>query len=175
MECQIYNLEYYENLLRIHSKTAQEISKIRWDFVVQCNPVTVLDYGCGCGFFRAYRPKAVLVDTFDIGGYPQTGITRDRYDLVCFWDVLEHFASCKYILSCLTDVKYVALSIPILPDGMELETWKHYKPGEHLQYFTHESLSDIFRKFDFIKIKEGQPECPPRKDVWNFLYAKINH
>ena len=77
-----YDLEYFEKMLRQNSKTAEEISNIRWDWLYELCPKTVLDYGSGCGFFRAFRPRGIEVDTYDIGPYPQTGIRLRLYDIV---------------------------------------------------------------------------------------------
>lgn len=165
-----YDLNYLENMMRMYSKSAETIAKIRWDFVLSCSPKTVLDYGCGCGFFRAYRPNWIEVDSYDINSScPQTGINNNEYDLVCLWDVFEHMSEPLSIRT-----KYIALTIPIKPDDVKLKDWYHFKPFEHLIYFNHEYIDTIFESLGFKQIKCGQPECPPRKDIWDFLYEKNN-
>ena len=170
----IYNLGYYERMLRLNSKSAEYICKVRWDFIKGTYPKTVLDYGSGVGWFRAYRPCGVECDTYDIAEYPQTGMLREDYDVVCFWDVLEHIPNIKEVEFQLHHAKYVALSAPIKPDSAKLEAWKHFKPAEHLHYFTVEILDALFKPYNFNKIKAGYPECPPREDVYSVLYAKAN-
>ena len=169
-----YDLEYRDNLLRIHSKTAEEICKIRWDWVKDCEAKTILDYGCGVGWFRAFSPNGSQVDTYDIMPVIQTGITRDNYDLITFWDVLEHIVKLDDIEFFLKRVKYAAISIPIIPKNVffNLKSWHHYKPGEHIHYFTERSIEQKFRSWGFGLVKKGTPECPPRKDVSNFLFKK---
>ena len=173
MRLSIYNLDYYERLLRLYSKTAEKICKIRWDFVKEINPKTVLDYGSGVGWFRAFQPSDIKVDSYDIANFPQTGIKRKLYDLVCFWDVLEHLPNFKEIESVL-NAKYLALTIPIKPKNVKLKEWKHYKPGEHLHYFSIEMLDTLFGTYSFKRIKDGHPECPPRQDAYSALYEKAN-
>jgi len=168
----IYNLEYYEHMLRIYSKTAEQICKIRWNFIKEIKLLTILDYGSGVGWFRAYRPKDIEVDSYDIANYPQTGIQKKEYDLVCFWDVLEHLENFNQIKSLLINTKAVAVSMPIKPKKIKLENWKHFKPNEHLHYFTIETLDALFKTYNFIKLKGGYPECPPRTDVYSALYKK---
>lgn len=169
----LYNLDYYEEMLKRNSKTAERIAKIRWKFISKVSPRVILDYGSGCGWFRAYRPKGVIVDTFDIGQYPQTGIKHDFYSLVCFWDVLEHLSSISEIELALNMTKFVAISVPIKPDKQVLKTWKHFKPGEHLNYFTESSLSDIFNEYNFRCLIKGYPECPPRQDILSIIYERV--
>jgi len=172
MEGSIYNLDYFEGYLRNCSRSAEDIAKIRWSFVKETKARTVLDYGSGVGWFRAFRPKDKRVDTYDIGEYPQTGINRKRYDLICLWDVLEHIPNFNSIGSLLSNARFVAITVPIKPKGVKLETWKHFKPGEHLHYFTLKTLDLFFKKYGYHRIKYGNPECPPRQDVTSVLYGK---
>jgi hypothetical protein len=169
----IYDLEYFENMLKKYSKTAERISKIRWQFIADINPVKVLDYGSGVGWFRAFRPGHVIVDSYDIATYPQTGIRNEEYDVVCLWDVLEHIPNFSEIENILKIAKYVAITIPIKPVEIELTEWKHFKPLEHLHYFNKETVNSLLAKYKFKLIKEGKPECPPRQDVWSMLYEYI--
>jgi hypothetical protein len=178
----LYNLDYFELMLRQNAGTAELINKIRWKFILDYilkddafesdGFIRVLDYGSGIGFFRDWRPEGVEVDTFDIADYPQTGKWHEKYDIVCFFDVLEHLPNFSVVFDYLQTAKYVVLSIPILPEGVELTTWKHYKPGEHLHYFSEETLKTFLKTYDFQLVKKGQPECPPRQDVWDFLFKK---
>jgi len=168
----VYNLGYYEDMLKNYSETAKKICSIRWEFIAATNPKTVLDYGSGVGWFRAFRPKGLAVDSFDIAKFPQTGINHKRYDLVCLWDVLEHLESFSEIEALLHSAKFVATTVPILPSGKRIDGWKHFKPGEHIKVFTHDTINALFNKYDYVLIKKGQPECPPREDIWSFLYGK---
>jgi len=167
----MYDIDYYENLLRIYSKTAEDICRIRWEWLASVNPKTVLDYGSGVGWFRAYRPPGVSVHSYDLGPYPQTGVELQIYDIVCFWDVLEHIPDFSIIEPILRLANYVAVTVPIR--NGDLTGWKHFKPGEHLHYFTEETLCALFSMYGFELVKKGFPECPPRKDIGSFLFTRI--
>ena len=169
-----YDIAYYYNLLRMYSSTASQICKIRWDFVAEVNAHTVLDYGSGCGFFKAFAPEHIEVDTYDIMPVPTTGITRNVYDLVCFWDVLEHIPDFNEIIDVFRMAKYVAITVPIKPESMAWEEFKHYKPLEHIHHFTHDSLKALMNSLDFEFVKCGDPECPPRQYIFSFLF-KAKH
>ncbi len=169
----LYDLNYYENLLKMYSKSAEQINNIRWEFISDINPKVVLDYGSGVGWFRAYRPKDVEVYSYDIGNFPQTGIELRMYDVVCFWDVVEHVPDFTILESILNLSRHVAITLPIYEENVEnLEAWKHFKPNEHLHYFTKKSLVALLNKYFFEEIKSGQPECPPRQDIWSFLFKR---
>jgi hypothetical protein len=172
-----YDINYYEGLLKLQAKTGEDIARRRWNFLGGINFGTVLDFGSGAGFFRIHRPEGLHVDSFDIMPVPQTGIQSRTYDLICFWDVLEHLPSFEPVKQMLDmkKVKFVAATVPIVPDkeGFFLKDWKHYKPGEHLHYFTKETFELLFDSFGFRLIKHGTPECPPRQDAETFLFERV--
>jgi len=167
-----YDIDYYENMLRIYSKTAETISRIRWEWIGEVSPKKVLDYGSGVGWFRAFRPEGVYVDSMDIGPYPQKGISCEHYDVVCFHDVLEHMKSFDEVKRIFETATYVAGTIPVVPANKDVTVWKHYKPGEHLRYWSEESFEADMSSEGFKKVKHGMPECPPRTDILSFLYKK---
>jgi len=170
----MYDLEYYENLLRIYSATAEEICRRRWQLLFDnVKPlVRVLDYGSGVGWFRAWRPPGVQVFSFDIGLYPQTGVPLQLYDVVCFWDVLEHVRDFSDLEAVLALSNHVACTVPLV-SRKGLTGWKHFKPGEHLHYFTKDSLDALFHKYGFTKcIIFTDIECPPREDVYSLVYGR---
>jgi hypothetical protein len=103
---------------------------------------------------------------------PITGIRHERYDLVCFWDVLEHIPDFNEIKHIFKATDYVAITVPIKPDKMRWKNYKHYKPLEHIHHFTEESLTDLLGSFGFKLIKRGFPECPPREYIESFLFVR---
>lgn len=173
-----YDENYYYNLLRLQAEYAQHISDIRWEFVRECGAKTVLDYGCGVGFFKAFAPLGIQVDTYDIGPYVMTGIRRNKYDLVCFWDVIEHVDWGRKpdtnMEKILMRTNHVAISLPILPEGKKLEEWKHWKPKEHLIRFkTIDHVISFFKNRGFKLVKMEDIENPPREDIYDFLFKRL--
>jgi len=179
-----YDVDYYYNLLKLYTPTAQEISILRWDFILQLLPqlnhhLTILDYGSGIGWFSAFKPNAVKeMDTFDIMNVPQTGIKHTNYDVITFWDVLEHIdwikKPDKKIEDILQKTRFVAITVPILPIGKNYKTWKHRKPQEHLFRFKSiDVVIHFFKERNFKCIKIDDIECPPRVDIYSFLFKKV--
>lgn len=179
-----YDVKYYHNMLYLYTHSAEEITKIRWDFLLDNFPFeshlhllddgfTVLDYGCGVGWFAAFKPYwAKIVDTYDIMPTPQSGITREKYTLLTLWDVLEHIPDFTELGPVLKKVDFVAFSIPIKPSNTPWETWKHFKPGEHLHYYTSELLVALFNKYDFTLLIEADTENDIRYDIKSFIFKK---
>lgn len=169
-----YGIDYYENMLRIYSKTAEEICRIRWDWIGRLYPKVVLDYGSGVGWFRAFRPEGVEVYSYDIGEvFPQTGIPLKMYDVICLWDVLEHIPDFSILEPVFGLSKAVAGTIPIKPESVDYLNWKHFKPNEHLHYWDKDMLDKFFTQYGFkSNLGWNQEECPPRQHVWSFLYER---
>jgi len=182
----IYNKSYFNNLKKQHKKTAEIINKIRWKFVEEIPFNIVLDYGSGCGELTKYSPKKenLIIDSYDIGRlngelYPQTGINHDRYDLIFFNDVIEHVDwennPDKKIEKILSLTKYICISLPIWDFNGDILKWKHYKPKEHLTYFSEKSIDHFFEAKGFKEVKKGKPECPPREDILTIIYKRVKN
>jgi hypothetical protein len=81
------------------------------------------------------------------------------YDLVCFFDSIEHFAAFDEIFGLST--RHVVASVPDPPELLlsEPRLWRHYKPGEHLHYFSRDSLDLLIHRWGLAyKIADGHPE-----------------
>ena len=179
-----YDTNYFKNMLEMYAGSGLSINLKRWAFIGDClheEPV-ILDYGSGCGMFGLFKPDHVVYDSYDIGHigdapYPQTGIRHDRYRVVCFWDVLEHIdwqgKPDQDILDMMGKAEHVAVTLPIHPTNEPAEGWKHWKPGEHLTYFAKESFIEFMKEQSFELLLSGQPECPPRKDIYSFLFRRL--
>jgi hypothetical protein len=146
-----------------------EMSDLRWAFIAsRLNlPASsrVLDVGYGNGAFLK-RAKAAKMSIFGIDlhhedfGIPIVGFdTEQDYDLVCFFDSIEHFPDFAPIYRLKT--RHVIVSIPNTPDFI-LTTprkWRHFKPGEHLHYFSPDSLDTLMRNWGFsIRLAQDHPE-----------------
>jgi len=178
-----YDTYYFENMLEMYAGSGLSINLKRWAFIGDCldgEPV-VLDYGSGCGMFGLFKPDHVIYDSYDIGKigdapYPQTGIRHEEYDVICFWDVLEHVdwenSPDPDIEAIMEKAEYVAMTLPIHPTGKPKQGWKHWKPNEHLTYFTIAEVITFMEARGFEMVKLDQSECPPRIDIYSFLFRR---
>ena len=175
-----YDADYYYNLLKIHTDTARKIVDIRYQFIREnilsenaMPDTTVLDYGCGVGFMKALAPEWIhQVDTFDVMPVPMTGITRDKYDIITMYDVLEHIPDFTEVAPVLKKGKFVVVTVPVKPDNVAWAEYKHFKPGEHLHYFTDDLIEHLFDHMGFYLKCVGNPECPPREYVKTYVFTK---
>jgi len=175
-----YDEKYYYNLLKIHTDTARRIVDIRYKFIEdnilsidRLPEPTILDYGSGVGFMKALAPEWVhQVDTFDIMPVPTTGITREKYDIICFFDVLEHIPDFSDVMPILKKCKYAYITVPMKPNDLTWKNYKHFKPSEHIHYFTDDLLKYIFEYMGFDFLVSGSPECPPRQHIMSYIFKR---
>jgi hypothetical protein len=150
-------------------RPVREMSELRWDFIQEmlCLPTgsRVLDVGYGNGAFLK-RARSAEMSIFGIDlhtedfGIPVVDFdTPQDYDLTCFFDSLEHFPSFAPIFRLNT--RNVVVSVPNTPDMILTRPahWRHFKPGEHLHYFSPTSLDRLMRHWGFCKrLAAGFPE-----------------
>lgn len=103
----------------------------------------VLDIGYGNGAFLALMRKGGFScfgnDLHQRPDGVRRGSVDDAYDVITMFDSLEHLPS----LALPMLAEHIIISIPHRPMWFlkHPENWRHFKPGEHLHYFTPRSLS----------------------------------
>jgi hypothetical protein len=104
----------------------------------------LLDFGCGTGaFIGECQFHGFAADGYDIN--PNTGfcdplVLLDDYDIVTFWDSLEHIEDPVELIMRL-DAEWVFVCSPSTDDcSGDLTEWRHYKPVEHKHYFNEKAL-----------------------------------
>jgi len=117
----------------------------------------LLDVGYGNGaFLRAAEQLGFDVYGSDLHG-ADVGIRDvplvgdEKWDAVTFFDSLEHFPDFEPACHVLKRTQVAVLSVPLKPSWWPKwqPKWKHYKPGEHLHYFTRRSLVTFMYQLGF--------------------------
>ena len=105
----------------------------------------VLDWGAGSGaFMREARAAGFEAHGFDVieetaRWLRATGAYSDdpgRFDALTAWDVLEHMEDPAALLAQVRPGALIFVSIPVFADLRRIRASRHYRPGEHLYYFT---------------------------------------
>lgn len=139
-------------------------------------PSSLLDVGYGDGAFLKVAADIVPnVYGFDIEpAYPLNdnriqnvaSITSQHYELVSFFDSLEHFENIYEIGQVKAD--YIYISVPWSPyqtkaDIQEFMTWKHRRVDEHLWHFNAPALKNFMNELGFEEINHSNIEDIIRK------------
>lgn len=117
----------------------------------------VLDFGYGSGdFLRVMSKNGWQTFGIDVHGLNlgiKDVVEEELYDIswdiVTFFDSLEHLQNFNILKEIHSE--NIIVSIPIFY-GKNISTivdWKHYKPGEHLHYFSLKSIEKLFKRYDY--------------------------
>lgn len=175
-----YDKDYYEKYISYEdTEIAKKINKSRTSITRKyCQ--TLLDIGIGSGEF--IKKSKLKVFGYDINNYgvnwlTEKGLFLDPYkeclkevEGVCFWDSLEHIPKPSLLLEIIRD-KFVFISIPIFENLLKVRESKHYRPNEHLYYFTSKGLIAYMKVFGFKLVEISDAEIiAGREDVYTFVF-----
>jgi hypothetical protein len=145
----------------------------------------VLDIGCGnmdfMNMYHAeYNPQIfgydVIPKTVDNLKYVNAWIDiKDdsiaHIDVFTMWDVFEHIKIHDEILEKIPKYSYLIMSLPIFQDLNKIEESNHYRPGEHLWYFTHEGIKRYMENKGFMLIEHNNHETVAgRKQIKTYVF-----
>ncbi|MBN2402004.1 MAG: class I SAM-dependent methyltransferase [Spirochaetes bacterium] len=169
--------ENYEKKYLAYPEAA--INKIRLSFISEKG--TILDYGCGSGsFVKAARQAGYVAYGYDINDFtadlrPPEGF---QPDIITAWDSFEHLTDEQQIefFKIAENAKLIVLSVPDFDTpkkDQRLGNWRHYRPKEHLHYYTPIALYFRFRRERFNFYFACHAEDKIRKAPWenNILTA----
>jgi hypothetical protein len=181
-----YNNEYVEQRYNSYP-TGEAMAYLRLGYLLgvlkDFTPGSILDVGYGNGDFLKIASKCIeKCSGSDIPpSYPLPNhidqvndIYEKAYDVVCFFDSLEHFDDIYEIKKI--QARYVYISVPwchYVSDDW-FDEWKHRRPDEHLWHFDLDSLRRFFRSMGYEYISHSAVEDTIRKpssDLANILTA----
>lgn len=179
-----YGEQYYNNYInREGTEIAVNLNKARVNLAKKyCKKV--LDIGIGSGEFI----KNFGIDCaygFDINPYgikwlkenhiymnPYEEDISVKVDGVTLWDTLEHMVSPSEFLDYI-EKEYVIVSLPIFDNILKVKNSKHFKPGEHLLYFTAQGLINLFEDNGFNVIEMNDAETlAGRENILSFVFRR---
>lgn len=143
-----YDDAYFEKYVQYAgTDLGRRLTAARLDFSAEAGQL--VDIGIGSGQFVAARLEAGgWVRGFDVcpravQWLEQRNLLLSPYEdgpveAVSLWDVLEHIPDPARLLAQVS--RWVFISLPIFADMEEALASKHYRPGEHLWYWTHDGL-----------------------------------
>ena len=142
------------------SPIVDELYRFRVDLVNRYAGVQtpVLDIGIGSGEFIRRRPNTQGKDVNQkaVQWLHNRGLLAD--DMTAFkaftmWDVIEHMKEPEACLKRMPVNSWVFISIPVFEDLSAIRQSKHYRPGEHLYYWTVAGFIEWMeqRRFEVLK------------------------
>lgn len=135
---------------------------------------TVIDIGIGNGSFV----RAALAQGFQAMGHDInpaavawlqaeglfSGAYRD-FDALTLWDSLEHMENPEVVLKRVRRGAIMCVAIPVMKDILRVHESKHYKPGEHLYYWTAQGFIDWMALYGFRLLEQSSHETDAGREA----------
>lgn len=150
-----YDFDYIADRYGPIKDKRDNMSHLRYAYMLGVigKPFTMLEIGYGAGdFIKLCAKSGIECYGYDITGIPApTGVTYtdniyEHVDVVCMFDVLEHFEDVNFIKDLNTQFIYVSVPNCQYPHDEAYLTYAypHLRPNEHLHHFNYQSLINHF-------------------------------
>lgn len=184
-----YDDGYFEEYVRrADTQVGRGITDFRVGLVDKFTSGEVLDVGIGCGAFiearnqkiEFYRRRTLGYDVNPRGidWLHKRGLWKDWREAesipsVTLWDVLEHLPAPHELLDKVE--KFVFVSLPIFEGPKDVLKSRHYKPAEHVWFFTRNGFYGWAWEYGFEVLDETWMEsCKFKRDsVATFVLKRI--
>ena len=134
----------------------------------------VLDVGVGGGAFCISVPcMGTDIDLDALAWLEENEQLWDQSEVatMTFWDSIEHIRHPGELLNKCRGT--VLLSTPIYRDFEHCINSKHYKPGEHLWYFTDRGLKIFMAEAGFMCVDQNRmEESVGREDIGTYAFSR---
>lgn len=165
---QIYNQDYVTSRYTNYGIKTLGMAYLRAGFIAAHIPVDgqpyILDVGYGDGsFLKVCKEAGWLPCGHDISGVDlpdgigrANSMTDSTWEIITFFDSLEHFESLDFLSELMTG--YIVVTAPEChwsPGSPEFQSWKHLRPGEHIHHFNRQSLTALMNShgFDLVVVE----------------------
>lgn len=164
-----YDAAYFEKCGGYDSAIATRVNDARLAMVGRHFEGPVLDVGIGAGHFVQRRPgtfgydinPAAVRQLLRWGRYAENFADFRAFT---FWDVIEHLSAPQEYFDRLPTGSSVFVSLPVFENLWSIRKSHHYRPGEHLLYFTHAGFIAWMSKYGFRLMETNNFEQKAGRD-----------
>lgn len=170
-----YDQDYIETRYNTYGEKGMQMAFLRLGYLISSVnkiPESVLDIGYGNGdFLKACSTIIKKCYGNDVSGYQipdgctfVKDIFSEKYEVVTFYDVLEHFENINFVKDLKTD--YIVISVPWCHYTSDswFKNWKHRREDEHLYHFDNKSIVNFFKENGFELVNLTNVEDSIRKN-----------
>jgi hypothetical protein len=183
-----YGKEYFEKYIGYESTEQGRVIlglrvKMLRRRVKPSEPVDVLDVGIGSGIFvSVLRSLGYFAWGTDVNPYAIEWLERKGWffpegrkaTVLTFWDSLEHILNPVEFIR-FHDPRWVFVSMPIYKDEADCLASKHFKPNEHIWYFTERGLVGFMDRMGFECVERNWFETTlgGRENIMSFAFRRL--
>jgi len=171
----------YWNKYRVmdDTETGEKLTSARVDMVRRHFKGQGIDVGIGGGRFVTASGfhgfdvnSAALAWLVSRGAYANPYL--DKPEAITCWDSLEHVPDPDLLLASTREWLFV--SMPIFEGQQHCLFSKHYKPGEHIHYFTFDGFISYCISQGFVLAEHNIMESDlGREDIHSFAFRRVKH
>lgn len=165
------------------SEIATEINRGRIEIVARhyCPVSPVLDIGIGSGEF--IRTRGARTFGYDVNPKAEAWLKSQdlwsedfgRFKAFTLWDVIEHVPDPAEYFDAMWAGSYLFTSIPIFSDLTQIRESKHYRPSEHLYYWTRQGFVSWMKQHGFECLEVSDFETRAGRDsILSFAFRKCD-
>lgn len=159
-----YQHDYWEKYLGYdNSPMGEALTAARKELVDFYHSGDIVDIGIGGGKFvssMGARGFGFDVNTDAINWLMANNRFCDPYasnvDAISCWDSLEHIPCPEALINQVN--KYVFVSLPIFNNPNTITESKHYRPGEHIWYWSDWGFINWFARLGFVLVEKNNME-----------------
>lgn len=139
----------------------------------------LLDVGIGSGEF--IRERGDLTYGFDVNPKAIAWLKRrgdwsddfEEFKAFTFWDVIEHVEEPEAYFRRMSPGSFLFTCLPIFVDLQRIRESKHYRPGEHLYYWTEKGFADwmALHRFRLLETRRFETEAG-RDSILSFAFRR---
>lgn len=152
-----YDKKYVDDRYNSYGEKGMQMAYLRLGYLmggINSSISSILDVGYGNGdFMKAAKSLISEVHGFDVSNYPVPdnctkvdNMFTNEYDVVCFFDSLEHFEKIDFVKDLKTEFIYISLPFCHNISDKWFKDWKHRREDEHLWHFNDKSLVTFMKE-----------------------------
>lgn len=173
-----YDQDYFDKCASYDAEICSKVIEGRISLVNRYCPGPVLDIGVGSGDFvrSRHNTRGFDVNKYAVAWLKEHNLYSDNirsYDAITLWDVLEHIDAPNIYLRKIPRDGHLFISLPIFNDLNDIRQSKHYRPGEHLYYWTAEGFISWMALYNFRLLETSAHEMEAgREDILAFVFKR---
>lgn len=175
----VYDENYFQSYVeRAKTEMGEKLNQTRMELcdIEIKDSDSICDVGIGGGaFVSKYTGQGFDVNPHAVQWLKENNYYANPYefefDYLTMWDVIEHIDNVKPLLNNVR--KGVVISTPIYKDFYDVINSKHFKPNEHLWYFTDYGIRNYMRLFGFECVHADTRETDlGRESIGSYIFRK---
>ena len=175
-----YEHDYWQKYLVMDdTPLGDDLTKARKELVDWYYSGPVVDVGIGGGKFvtaMGAEGYGYDVNANAINWLMENNRFYDPYasyvDCITCWDSLEHIPDPEALISKVRG--WVFVSLPIFNNPNTITSSKHYRPGEHIWYWSDIGLVKWFKELGFVNVEKNEMETElGREAISTYVFRRM--